>query len=83
MFGVGALLRRSDLPPSVYRRARPGSSEVCSPVSASKEIHSFSGIVRKTVETRVSINDNAAMIVDTDPEERFSYLRLRVAEAKL
>jgi hypothetical protein len=29
-------------------------------VSASKEIHSFSGIVRKTVETRVSIN--AAMI---------------------
>ena len=60
MFGVGALLRRSDLPPSVYRRARPGSSEVCSSVSASKEIHSFSGIVRKTVETRVSIN--AAMI---------------------
>ena len=42
------------------RRVRPGSSEVCSPVSASKEIHSFSGIVRKTVETRVSIN--AAMI---------------------
>ena len=41
-------------------RARPGSSEVCSSVSASKEIHSFSGIVRKTVETRVSIN--AAMI---------------------
>ena len=29
-------------------------------MSASKEIHSFSGIVRKTVETRVSIN--AAMI---------------------
>jgi hypothetical protein len=60
VFGVGFLLRRSDLPPSVHRRARPGSSEVCSPVSASKEIHSFSGIVRKTVETRVSIN--AAMI---------------------
>ena len=37
MFGVGVLLRRSDLPPTVHRRARPGSSEVCSPVSASKE----------------------------------------------
>ena len=60
MFGVGVLLRRSDLPPSAHRRARPESSEVCSSVSASKEIHSFSGIVRKTVETRVSIN--AAMI---------------------
>ena len=46
--------------PRCHRRARPGSSEVCSSVSASKEIHSFSGIVRKTVETRVSIN--AAMI---------------------
>jgi len=56
VFGVGVLLRRSDLPPSVHRRARPGSSEVCSPVSASKENCLFSGIVRKTVETRVSIN---------------------------
>ena len=60
MFGVGALLRRSDLPPSVYRRARPGSSEVCSPVSAAKENCLFAGIVKKTVETRVSIN--SAMI---------------------
>ena len=60
MFGVGSLLRRSDLLPSAHRRARPESSEVCSSVSASKEIHSFSGIVKKTVETRVSIN--AAMI---------------------
>ena len=60
MFAVGVLLRRSDLPPSAHRRARPESSEVCSSVSASKEIHSFSGIARKTVETRVSIN--AAMI---------------------
>ena len=60
MFGVDVLLRRSGLPPSVHRRARPGSSEVCSPVSASKENCLFSGIVKKTVETRVSIN--AAMI---------------------
>ena len=55
-FPVGTI----DLPPSASRHARPGSSEVCSSVSASKEIHSFSGIVRKTVVTRVSIN--AAMI---------------------
>ena len=54
---------RSDLPaPTLVSSTRPPaeSSEVCSSVSASKEIHSFSGIVKKTVETRVSIN--AAMI---------------------
>ena len=47
---------QTGLPPSASRHARPGSSEVCSSVSASKEIHSFSGIVRKTVKTRVFIN---------------------------
>ena len=42
--------------PSVHRRAHLGSTEVSSPVSASKENCLFSGIVRKTVETRVFIN---------------------------
>ena len=46
--------------PSVHRRAPLGSTEVCSPVSASKEKEVICGIVKKTVETLLSID--AAMI---------------------
>ena len=57
---VAVRSRLRAISPLAHRRAHLGSTEVSSPVSASKEIHSFSRIVRKTVETRVSIN--AAMI---------------------
>ena len=59
--GIVVRSRLSDLPSTVPRRARLGSSEVCPRLGASIEKTMISGIVDKTVEMRVSID--AAMIV--------------------